>query len=76
MNEEFLQMYVNKLANRVNELTQENLLLKSHLEFANEKNKQLQPQEETKPEAVRESLSSKIRKEQEFELGEVSGDSN
>lgn len=37
MDEEFLQLYVNKLTSKINELTQENLLLKAHLENANAK---------------------------------------
>lgn len=41
MDEEFLQTYLNKLANRVNELQQENLLLKAQLDHANVKIKKL-----------------------------------
>ena len=37
MDEEFVQTYLNKMANRVNELQQENLLLKAQLEYANSK---------------------------------------
>lgn len=37
MDEEFLQLYVNRLTSRINELTQENLLLKAHLDNANAK---------------------------------------
>ena len=37
MDEEFVQTYLNKLASKVNELQQENSLLKSQLEHANSK---------------------------------------
>ena len=35
MDEEFVQTYLNKMAGRVNELQQENLLLKAQLDHAN-----------------------------------------
>lgn len=50
MDEEFLQTYVNKLASRVNELQQENILLKSQLEFANLKLTRLESVEDKKTE--------------------------
>ena len=74
MDEEFVQTYLNKMANRVNELQQENLLLKAQLEHANAKLQSMteNSSSDTKEEVVtdvptknsRESLSDRIRKEQ------------
>jgi hypothetical protein len=72
MDEEFVQTYLNKMANRVNELQQENLLLKAQLEHANVKLQSMTENStsDTKEEIVsnvapkNKSLSDRIRKEQ------------
>lgn len=79
MDEEFVQTYLNKMANRVNELQQENLLLKAQLEHANvklqsmtenSKSDTIVSKSDTKEEIVSDvapknkSLSDRIRKEQ------------
>lgn len=52
MDEDFVQIYLNKMAGRVNELQQENILLKSQLEHANmqmQKREQSDRQQEDLP---------------------------
>jgi len=87
MDEEFLQTYVNKLATKVNELQQENILLKSQLEFANLKltrletveNKETEEKVLVQPKKVEEktpkvSPPSQFKKQPaNFSAGEISG---
>ena len=44
MDDKLINTYMNMLANRVNELNLENILLKSKLTIANEQIKELQPE--------------------------------
>ena len=82
MDEDFVQIYLNKMAGRVNELQQENILLKSQLEHANmqlQKKDELLTQEvlpsesaekiieQDSPPKRRESLADRIRREQQGE---------
>jgi len=57
MDEEFVQIYLNKLASRVNELQQENLLMKSQLEHANMKLTAFEKESQGSSKTVREKKS-------------------